>query len=775
MTTTKSTSLAFLISTLSVLVVPLSLSAQDPFGDPFGGTTTAAPEPAPSPGPADQAKPGEDADPLIKSIVDAKPTSPANLVRSIEILLDYGRPDVAKTFADRLNAMTLTPGQLVELHKRFRSGIFFRIAQEELLQPAGTTIARSVMEAANQAARDRVAPLIRQLSDPDPAQRYTAIVDLREAQDAAINAMLQVLGDASRAAEHRVVRDGLVTILTPPVEVQFRNKSMPLTEIVVSAVTTSDPTLQVQVLSILGRLSARGATPFLLRPSLAADSTPQVKNVARQALLNIVGALPTQREAEIYLERRARTYLADQRAAAHDNRTTTTVWQWDDTNRAATQQQIDFEQTALLKARHLTRELYLLNPDKLLFRNLYLATALHTEKTLGGHSTPLATEAGTAFAETAAGGVDTVLEVFEFALKNDQVAGAIGAVEVLGKIGDASLLATTDGRPGSLTQMLLHEDRRMRFAAARVILQLDPQRPYPGSSYLVEALAFFARTGGTRRILVAHPRTDFGQFVVGMFRELGFEADTAQTGNQAIKLAHASPDYQFVLISDAIDRPAVAELMQQLRRDPRTRNLPLGVMTRQERARRMDHLTQTDPLAIAFPRLHSTEGARIQTRRLVKIAGRSRLGTDERIAHAEFALQQIARLASEPETYAFYDLVRYESSVRGALANSLIADQAAMALGLLATPDAQRTLIEVANQLARPLLDRQAAAKAFEASIKRRGILLTRGEILAQYDRYNESATANVETQEVLGSILDAIEAPTQSKPDADAGVTTEE
>jgi len=775
MTTLKSTSLACLILTLSVLVMPHSLSAQDPFGDPFGGSTTVTPEPATSGGPADRAKPDEDVDPLIKSIVDAKPRSPADLVRSIEILLDYGRPDVAKTFADQLNALTLTPEQLVELHARFRSGLFFRIAQEELLQPVGASIEKRVMEAANQASRERAAALIRQLSDPDPAQRYTAIVDLREAQVAGVNAMLQVLGDTSRAAEHQVVRDGLVNVLTPPAEVRFRNESLPLTEIVVSAVATTDPALQVQVLSILGRLSARQATPFLLHPALAADSGPQLKNVARQALLDIVGAVPTQQEAEIYLERRARTYLADQRAAAHENRTKTTIWEWDDTNHAATMRKIDFEQTALLNARRLTRELHLLNPDKLLFRNLYLATVLQTEKTLGGLSSPLATEAGTVFAETAAEGVATVMEVFEFALNNDQVAGAMGAVEVLGKIGDASLLATTDGRPGLLTQMLLHENRRMRFTAARAILHLDPQGPYPGSSYLAEALAYFASTGGTRRILVVHPRTESGQFIVGMFRELGFDADTAQTGHQAIKLAHASPDYQFVLISDAIDRPAVAELMQQLRRDPRTRNLPLGVMARQESARRMDHLTQTDPLAIAFSRLHSPDGARMQTRRLLEIAGRDRLGTDERMVHAEFALQQIGRLASEPKIYAFYDLVRYESAVRGAMANSLLTDQAANALGLLATPDTQRTLIEVANQSARPLLDRQAAAKAFEVSVKLRGILLTRGEILAQYDRYNASATADVETQEVLGSILDAIEAPTQSKPDADAGVANEE
>lgn len=778
MTTSKSKTLAILTVAIGVLATPFSLCAQDPFGDPFGGAAPTAPtDPTAGVGSTDPTEPAEEIDPLVKSILDSQPKSPADLLRSIEILLDYGRNDVARTLLDQLNAMTLTPAQLVDLHTRFRSGLFLRIAREKSLQPAGAAFEKNVMEAAQQAVRDRdrVAALILLLSDPDAARRHTALVDLRDAQDAAVNALLQVLGDAGRVAEHRAARDALVTILTPPAEVRFRNKSLPLTELVLSAAATADPALRVQVLNVLGRLSARAATPLLVRPALAADSPPQLKTVARQALLKIVGALPTQHQAEIYLERLARTHLADQRAAAYQNQATTTVWEWDDANHAGVSRRLDLEHAALLKARRVTRELHLLNPDSSRFRNLYLATALQTEKILGGISTPLAQQAGSAFAETAAGGVGAAMEVFEFALSNDQIAGAIGAVEVLGEIGDASLLATTDGRPGSLTQMLLHENRRMRFTAARAILHLDPQGPYPGSSYLAETLAYFAGTGGTRRILIAHPRTDHGQFIVGLLRELGFEADTAQTGNQTIKAAHESPDYQFILISDAIDRPAVAELLQQLRRDPRVRNLPLGVMTRQQTARRTEYLVQDDPLTIAFPRIHSTDGLRIQARRLLELAGRDRLEADERIVHAEFALREISRLAANPETYAFYDLVRHEASIRGALSNSFLTDRAADALGQLATPNAQRTLLEVVNQPARPLLDRQAAAKAFETSVDRRGILLTRAEILAQYDRYNESADADVGTQEVLGAVLDAIEAPTLSKPDADPGVATEE
>ena len=71
-------------------------------------------------------------------------------------------------------------------------------------------------------------------------------------------------------------------------------------------------------------------------------------------------------------------------------------------------------------------------------------------------------------------------------------------------------------------------------------------------------------------------------------------------------------------------------------------------------------------------------------------------------------------------------------------------------------------MVSLANESGRELADRQAAAVAFEAAVLRRGILLTQAEILRQYDRYNQSATDDVGTQQVLGAVLDALEEPGQ-------------
>ena len=70
----------------------------------------------------------------------------------------------------------------------------------------------------------------------------------------------------------------------------------------------------------------------------------------------------------------------------------------------------------------------------------------------------------------------------------------------------------------------------------------------------------------------------------------------------------------------------------------------------------------------------------------------------------------------------------------------------------------------MASENSRSLAQRRAAASSFALAVAHRGLLLSREEILLQYDRYNRSAELDRETQQVLGSILDAIEAPSKAK-----------
>jgi CheY-like chemotaxis protein len=740
-----------------------STFAQDPFGgsaDPFGGAgDTSSRDTGTTPTPTKpKSEEAIESDPIVIAIINSNPTSTTELGRAIRNVVNLNRPDVAKKYIAKLLDSSPDQSTLVELHRQLGSAMFMRMTRDERFAPEGPEIGKAVLDAAHAAAHDpaHLADLIRRLSDDDPAFRHAALVDLRGGGTDAVIALINVLADGARKSEHPVVRSALVGLKELSVG--------PL----VGALETDDKALLPQVIVVLSRLHTANIAPHLLRPYFTNQSDSLVQKAAEFGLQKLLGGLPTRREAERYLVRATNEYLDGKLIGRLDAEDMITFWSWDATKNAPIQQRLPGRIASLMMAERLANDLYAIAPDNIDHQRLYLTALLESAKRIGGLELPLAADKGSAHETAAALGVDAVADALAFSLKRDETAAATGAIEILGAIGDKSLLQGDRGQLSTLAACLKHANRRVRFAALETIMKLDPIDAFAGSSYCSEVLGYFSSTVGSRRVLVAHPRTDQAQTLAGMLNEMGFEADTAQTGNQALRLATKHPDYEFILVSDAVDYPAVSELIQQLRRNPLTAMLPIGLMARQERFDEMQMITAADPLAETFPRPHDEVGVSLAARRLLDRAGDNFASFEERTMHASLALDHLARLAKESGTYSFYDLLRTEAAVTQAMSTPELTDQAARVLGLFGTPTAQRSLVTLASQNARRLKERQVAAKAFSMAISRRGLLLARNEILLQYDRYNQSKVLDRETQRVLSSLLDAIELPT--RPSSDQG-----
>jgi hypothetical protein len=355
-------------------------------------------------------------------------------------------------------------------------------------------------------------------------------------------------------------------------------------------------------------------------------------------------------------------------------------------------------------------------------------------------------------------------QVLADAIQAGRVPAAIAAAEVLGRLGDGRVLTSSGPQESPLALALLHSDRRVRLAAAHAILELNPTASFPGSSRVLEALARAIRTTGSSLVLVGHPRGEEAQSLVGFMNDLGYEGEAAYTGRRLAELAMSGTDYEFILISDAIDGPPVKDLVQWLRKDYRTARIPVGVMARSDDLYELRYAFENDPLVLVFPRIYSTEVARTQVDNLLALAGRNHVRREERIAQAQAALAAIGRLARTREAFTFWNLLRREDAVIAALDNPALTAAAAEVLAQYGTPKSQTALVNFASQNARPLTDRRAAAAAFAAAVKSRGLNLTQQQILAQFDRYNASEKLDAGTQSVLESLLDAIEAPTAAK-----------
>ena len=213
-------------------------------------------------------------------------------------------------------------------------------------------------------------------------------------------------------------------------------------------------------------------------------------------------------------------------------------------------------------------------------RNLYWTARLESAAHEQGLDKPLAADAP-AMAELARQSVDTLERLLDDAMHRGYTAAATLAVRVLGGKGSAERLLYEGSRPSPLALAVRDADRRLRMAAIAAIMQLQPSRPYPGSSYLPESLGYFAASSGARRVLVGSPHTEAAMQMAGSLTTAGYQIDVATSGRELVRMAMASPDYEFVLIDMWIYEPTPDFVVQQLRHDYRSAGLRVGLLARE--------------------------------------------------------------------------------------------------------------------------------------------------------------------------------------------------
>jgi len=723
---------------------PAAPAAEDPFA------AGAADPGAAKPKPADAA--GLEREPLvIQQLRDSNPSTPEAILRAAYAVLQFGRPDEAKIYLARFLDAKFPDADLAESANRVGSGLLINLSRDAQVQPEGKEVADAVFAAAAKVVRDPtyLDAQIKRLSAPELAVRQSALSRLDASGSHVVTPILRVMADASRDSEHRYLRAALARLAA--------STEAPL----IGALDVPNDQLKAQIIAVLGRMGSQRAVMHLVRPAVDPAAPAQVREVAAASLAKIVGKIPDRYEAEKYLHEEIQRLLAGRLPYRTDEDDLAEMWDWDDTSRQMTSRQLPRADAALYLATRLTADLVALQASSHEARRLQLLTSLELAKILGGLDQPLDTGSVANLLRDVT--PETMNQVLTQAIQLGRLPAIIAAIEVLGRRGDASLLTSSGPQESPLALALLHSDGRVRLAAAHAILQLHPTRSFPGASRVVESLAQAVKTTGAARVLVGHPRGEEAQSLVGFMNDLGYEGEAAYTGRRLAELAVVGADFEFILISDAINGPPVKDLVQWLRKDYRTARIPIGVMAKSDDLHSLRYAFENDPHTAVFPRIHSADVARTDVENLLELAGRNHVGRVERIAQAQAALAAISRLAETREGYNLWNLLRHEAAVITALDNPALTAVAAGVLGKFGTPKSQTALVDFASQATRALADRQAAAAAFAAAVKSRGLNLTQQQIAAQFDRYNASEKLDVDTQNLLASILDTIEAPTES------------
>jgi hypothetical protein len=252
------------------------------------------------------------------------------------------------------------------------------------------------------------------------------------------------------------------------------------------------------------------------------------------------------------------------------------------------------------------------------------------------------------------------------------------------------------------------------------------------------------------------PNLELAGDLAGKMAAVDVHGEATYFGSDVAQMAGQISDLEMVLLDMDIQRPGVRQVLYELRISPASKQTPIALLAADGRLEAAHRLAEEHSRVIAVPRPHTPEAVTSIAGRLWELSRRVAAAPEERASQAIEAVTWTASLLERDRS--FYALRREDAAIESALYQPATTAAAIAALARFNTPASQRALVNFAGLRAAPLEGRRLAAAAFAASVAASGVLLTHDEILTQYAVYNASESADADTQQVHGALLDAIE-----------------
>ena len=685
---------------------------------------------------------------IMESVRKVAPVTPLELAKALQTMLDIEQYADAKYYLGILIETGADPQTLFNMHEAIGPNLFLQVYYQDELLPAGREYAKRVFATVRKEALSpaRVNRLIKSLSDSNVSSRSDAFHKIRRLGPPAIARVIEVFADESRESEFPFIREAL------------RNMASDAADPLVGAVRSNNPTIQLEAVRALGGIQAKLSRDVLYRPVLAPDVPPALRNVAKQSAEQNLGAIPDQEQAQSYLQQQIKSYLVGRPNRANNPFQKVALWRWDTKKNELYQVQLQPSTASRIIASDLARDLLEINPEIAENRALFLVTQLESLKRIAGPDKSIDVQG---FMKSLPGiTVAEVNSVLLQALSLELFPAAIAACEVLKATGDTALLASEGNEPSALVRAIMTGQRDLQFAAFDAIVQVNPQQAYQGSSYIASLAVYLAASEGRATGLVGHRRLASAQTFSSIMALSGVAGIPLVNSREVFNRAVADPDAELILITDTLNGPYFHELVFQLRSDWRTKRIPIGVMIRDLPQKLRAERTFNGESRLEI--LALTDDPGVISRQVNNLRALQKpwpTSPERKIQQADFALNWLNKIAANPKVYGFYDLFSREQEIVQILFNRGYSSVVSGILSSFGTPGAQRALVNLASENGLPVQQRMEASEAFEKAVARGGTLLTKTEIQQQYDRYNASEGQSAESQEILGNILDVIEA----------------
>lgn len=691
---------------------------------------------------------------VVRAIRSSNPQTPEQLVKAVDQLIRLYEPAAAGPYLTTLLDRKLDAPTLERLHREFGTAVWLRMSRSTELAPEGRDFAASVVQAARRSAldRDQIQRWVGQLSSDERREQFQAGRNLLRSGAAAVGPLVTAMAESP--AEDHLQQLG-TTVL--------RRIGVDAISPLIAELSAEDIPQRRVAMRMLGQIDDRRAIPYLIGPALLPDSADA--DIAQRSIHRITGRRAEGAQAVQLLALEADRAYHGILEQSPDVDGRLTQWIWDSQDQSVVPRTMDIAEAAALAAARLYLSLNLLDPADERYETRYWVSRLVVEQGQAGWDAPISGAPGSVGDRLRAQGASVVNRVLEVALQDRHPSAAQAAAAILGDLVELDVLFRDNIEIASpLVQALTNSDSRVRLAAAKAILKLNPPASFDGAGRLADVLVFFATSVGQPAVITAHPRLGIAQEWGGMLGSLGFAAGAVSNGRDLLRAAYEIPDLQFVVISDALNDLSAWDVVEQLRVDPKSAHLAVAIVPRSDSRARATRTAIEHERVIVLPEAFGDSILAVTIPRLVDPGTRGYLSDEQRQKDAEWALRALAKWINGPHS-PLIDWGQFDASLIATLDLPNVGADATAVLSQVGTPQAQTALIDLASQPLRPLKIRQEAAAAFTKSVERFGILLSQAQIVEQYGRYNESRVLDQATQVLLGSVLDAIEARTGMTP----------
>lgn len=682
---------------------------------------------------------------VLRSIRETDPILPIPMVRAAESLFDLQLYRDVRFLLGRIDKVELSDEQWLDVVDKTGSIFFLEVYNHPNTQPEGNRVAKKILSAARRATRKpaRINRLITNLSSTDRSAARASLQQLETLGEAAVAQMIDTFVGGKSEAEQSIIRQALT----------YLGQASP--EPLIGAARAKNANIKMEAIRALSQIDAPSSTEVMMWSSLAPNHPAELKQIARNALRQR-GIDPDPKLIEQEFFTRSYRYLRGKLEAVTPMGGRVNIWSWNPESKKMIRRTVDPQTaTQLVAARHAV-SLYDINPGSIRNRAMFVLTQLESAQRMAGPGKPIDVNQVVRRLNTNAQEINTLLGQ---AVRLHLYPAAVACCQILKEKPSVQLLLGRDGKPSPLVQAITSGDRYLQAAALDTIQTIDPKVGFVGSSFVLELAVNLAVSGSQPVALLAHPDTQVGRTYAARANYERLVGVATNSGPSLFELATRSASVEVILISDEISFPSYRSLIRQLRSDWRTREIPIGLLYSDvDRGQQLVREMEADPLFAAMP--FSTSQKMIQTHlaRMLTRVQPYRVSTYDRQQHAKLAVDWLAKIANQRKEYRFYNLNRHETALYGLIFKPGFEAKASNILASLGTPSAQRQLVDYASQNAISAESRKQAVDALSASLKSRGNLLSAAEIQRQYDRYNASENQPKETQEILGSILDAFE-----------------